>query len=112
MIWDGLVDAIVRSDIFLIIFKVIMGVVMTIVNIVLYPIGLLIKHTMPALDTGLLYIKQLFEYSYEGLVYLIDLFHIPSLAIIIISGYFISAFTITFGIWTVKLVIKWKKALW
>lgn len=110
--WTDAINDIFSGNFLIGLFKILMGVLVTIVNVILYPFGLLIAQFMPALDEGLSLLAQYFDYATTVLSWVINAFAIPKLAISLMASYYLFAFSTTFGAWTIKLIIRWKQAIW
>lgn len=110
--WEDAVSSIMNGDWILGVFQLIMAVLISVVNLILYPISLLIESVFPDLSNGLAHIAQFYEYAATYMGWIINLFAVPAFAIMLIAAYWFFSFTATFAVWTVKLVVKWKQALW
>lgn len=110
--WGDVWSTILDGDFLLAFFQILMAVLVTIVNLLLYPIGLIISQFFPDLDQGLLQLANYFEYASTYMAWIMNSFAIPTLAVTIIVSYYMFTFTTTFAVWTVKLIIRWKQAIW
>ena len=110
--WDGLWNAILKGDLLLALFLLILNVIASVVNVILWPFGVLIATLIPSLDGMLTALSEYFDYAATYLAWIIDAFNIPGIVITAISSYYFFRFTTTFTVWTIKLLIKWKVALW
>lgn len=110
--WQDAINDIMSGDIIMGLFSLLMALLVTIVNLILYPFGLLISHLMPSLDSGLTQLAQYFDYASQYMAWVLNAFAVPSLAIVMVASYYLFAFSATFSTWTVKLIIKWKQAIW
>lgn len=84
-----------------------MGLVIKLVDILLYPINLLIQNAMPDLSTALNSIAGFFQVVSNGIGWVISASGIPSTAIAIIVATMVFRLTVPLGVATVKLAIKW-----
>lgn len=110
--WEDAVDQIMHGDFLLGLFQVLMAVIVSIMNLILYPFSLLIKTYMPSLDQGLTALADYFDYAGHYMAWLLDAFAVPSIVVTMVAAYYLFVFTVTMSAWTIKLVIKWKGALW
>lgn len=110
--WGDIWSTILEGDFLLAFFQLIMAVLVTIVNLLLYPIGLIISGLMPSLDQGLIQIANFLDYASTDVAWILNSMAIPGLAISIAVAYYMFSFSATFTVWTVKLIIRWKQALW
>ena len=110
--WQDAVNSIMSGDFLLGLFQILMAVVVSIVNLLLYPFGLIIAQFMPSLNDGLAQVSQYFHFAGLYIAWVINAFAVPSLAITLIASYYFFSFSTTFATWTVKLIIKWKHAIW
>ncbi len=110
--WDEAIETFMSGDFFMGLFQLIMAVLVTIVNILLYPFGLLIKATIPSLDTGLAALADYFDYAGTYIAWVLNAFAVPSPVVIMLVSYYTFSYGITITAWTVKLIIRWKQAIW
>lgn len=110
--WATAVHEIFEGNVINGIFTLVMAFVSSLVSIILYPFSLIVKNVMPDLDTALSALGQYFEYAGTYLAWLLDALAIPSIVVTMIAAYWLFVFTTTFGAWSVKLILKWKKSLW
>jgi len=109
--FDNVARSIVEGNYLQALIQAFLAVVGTVIAVILYPFSLLIETFIPELNDGLSAIAQLFTYADTYMAWLINAFAIPSTAIILISTYYLFAFSVSIGTWGVKLVLQWKKAL-
>lgn len=109
---DDIMDSFVNGDFLLAIFKLIFGIVVFIVNILLWPFSMIIKEFIPDLDAALTAFASYFELAGQYMAWVINAFAFPTLALTLIVGYYTFAYGSTFAVWAVKLIIKWKSAIW
>ena len=110
--FEDAIATIMTGDFFLGLFKLLMAVLITIVNLILYPFGLIISHFMPSLNGGLQQLAEYFNYASTYMGWILNAFAVPTLAITLVASYYFFAFSATFASWSVKLIINWKKAIW
>ena len=110
--WQEAINTIMNGDILLGIFQIIMSVVVTIVNLILYPFSLLIEQFIPDLDQALLSLAGYFNYAGTYMGWLLNALAIPAIVVTMVASYYMFSFSTTFGAWLVKLMIKWKQAIW
>lgn len=92
-------------------FKIIMGILVGIVKLILYPVGLLVKQFMPDLDGALSQIGDYFDIVLHYIGWATSALGIPSIVIVMIVGYYTFVLSTTIATWGIKLVVKWKNAL-
>lgn len=109
---EDLIQSILAGDFLLALFNIILAVVSGIVSVILWPFGVLIEAFLPELNTGLESISQIYTYASTYLSWILNAVGIPAVAITMIAAYYIFSFTITFTAWSLKLLLKWKKAIW
>lgn len=112
MIWADFWNSILRGDYLLALFQLILGVVITIVNIIIWPFSVLISTLFPSLDGVFAAISQYFTYAAQYMAYILDMVGLPAIAVTLIAAYYFFTWTVTFAAWSIKLLIKWRKALW
>lgn len=110
--WNEAFDTILQGDFLLGLFQILMATLISIVNLILYPFSFIIESMLPDLNNGLLVISEYFNYAGQYMAWLLNLFAVPAMAITLIVGYYVFVFGTTFTVWTVKLVVKWKQAIW
>lgn len=110
--WEDALDSILSGDFLLGLFQILMAVLVTIVNLILWPFGLIISAFMPSLDQGLTQLSQYFDYAAQYMAWILNAFAVPSLAIAMVASYYLFTYSATFATWTVKLIIRWKQAIW
>lgn len=110
--WEDAIEAIMTGDILTGIFQLLMSLVLTIVSIILYPFGLLIKQFLPDVDSALSALSEYFVYVAQYMGWILDALLVPKIVITMIVTYYLFRFSVTFGAWGIKLVLKWKKAIW
>jgi hypothetical protein len=110
--WQEAIDTFMNGDFMLSLFQLFMAVVITIVNIILWPFSQLIAASMPALDSGFQQLADYFTYATTYMAWILNAFAVPAMAITIIAAFYLFNFTVTITAWTVKLIIKWKQAIW
>lgn len=110
--WQEAIDTIMSGDILLGIFQVIMALVVTIVNLILYPFSLLINQFVPDLDQALAALAGYFNYAGTYMGWLLNALAIPGIVVTMIAAYYLFSYSTTFGAWAVKLMVKWKQAIW
>lgn len=91
---------------------IVISVIMVLVNLVLFPIGLLLKVIAPDLDAGLLDVQQYFTMAGQYTGWLLDAMLISSVAVGAIVTTLTIKITYMFITYGIKLAIKWKKAIW
>jgi len=89
------------------ILKGIMSLIMGLVNILLYPIDLLIETALPDLSTALNSIGQFFNLISRGLGWAISVTGLSSEALSLIVLFFTFKLTAPILFSTIKLAIKW-----
>lgn len=109
--WQDAFNSIINGDFLLGLFQVVLATLTSIVNVILYPFGLLIQLWLPALDEGLTALAGYFDYATTYMNWLIDAFAIPAPVLIMVSAYYFFSFTTSFSVWGIKLLLHWKKAI-
>lgn len=92
-------------------FIVIMSFVVGIVQVILYPVGLLVKNTMPELDNALSQVNVYLDYILQYIGWATSALAIPSVVIVMIVGYYIFTLTTGLATWGFKVALKWKKTI-
>lgn len=110
--FDNALQSLINGDLLLALFQVIMGLIITIANIILLPFSILIAQFLPDLDNGLSNIADYFDYAAQYIAWVAHQLAIPYYVVTLIATYYLFIFTVTFGTWSVKLLLHWKKALW
>lgn len=110
--WDEAINTFVNGDFLLGLFQLVMAVLVTIVNVILYPFGLLIKATIPSLDAGLTALAGYFDYAGTYMAWVLNAFAVPAVVVVMLVSYYTFSYGITIAAWTIKLVIRWKQAIW
>lgn len=88
-------------------FKLIIGLV----NILLIPINLLITNYLPELSTALSLIKQLFNYCFTYIGWVLDSMFISSETVSLLIAVLTMRLTIPIAINSIKIAIKWYNSL-
>jgi hypothetical protein len=110
--WSDAMNSILQGDFMLGTFQVIMAVSITVVNIILYPFGLLVKTFIPNLDAGLIALSDYFDYATTYMAWILNAFAVPTAVVAMVASYYLFVFSVTFGTWSVKLILKWRQAIW
>lgn len=110
--WSDAFNSIIQGDFLLGLFQVLMAIVITVANIALYPIGFIIHGAMPQIDNMLGVLADYFDLAATYMAWVIDAFAIPVEVVTMISTYFLFKFTVSFSLWTFKLVLQWKRTIW
>lgn len=110
--WEDAVQAIMQGDFLLGLFGILMAVLVSIVNLILLPFSLIIQTLLPDLSGALEVIADYFDIVGTYLAWVLNAIAIPSLAIVVLVTYYLFAYSTTFTVWIVKLIIKWKQAIW
>lgn len=110
--WATAVSEIFAGNVISGIFTLVMAFVSSLVSLILYPFGLIVQTVMPDLDEALTALGQYFEYAGTYIAWLLDALAIPGIVVTMVAAYYLFVFTTTFGAWSIKLILKWKKALW
>lgn len=105
-------ESIINGSFFMAIIEIILQIIVVIINILIWPFGLLIKSILPDIDQAMDAIADYFDLAGTYISWLLNALAIPPVVISLVVGYYIFAFTVTFGAWLIKLLIKWKQALW
>lgn len=100
-----------RADIFVDMFEFLIGVLIFMLDVLLYPFNLLVVTYMPSLDDALLTIAEYFDYAATYLGWLFEFTGFPVLAITLIASYYFFVFSVSMGSYSFKLLLKWKEAL-
>jgi hypothetical protein len=106
-----MIDNLLNSPFFVSLIQILFAAVSLVVAVILYPFGLLIEQTIPALDGALLSIAELLTYiqTYSG--WAVNALAIPAVVITMIVGLYTFTVMSTLGVWSVKLLIRWKNAI-
>ena len=94
--------------------KLLMGVfklVIGLVNVILTPINLLITNYLPDLSNALALIRQLFNYAFTYIGWVLDSMFVSRETISLLIAVLTMRLTIPLAISAVKLAIKWYNAL-
>lgn len=110
--WAEAIKTFSDGNVLLGIFQVIMALVVTIVNLILYPFSLLISEFIPDLDNALSALADYFNYAGTYMGWLLNALAVPAAVVTMVAAYYLFSYSVTFGAWAVKLMIKWKKAIW
>lgn len=112
--WENFWNTLLSGDLLLALFQLVLALIGTIVTVIMYPIGLLITTLMP--DQTYWHISATielyFDYATTYISWIIDAFAVPHIVLTIIASYYLFRFSLTFGLWTIKLFVKWKQAIW
>lgn len=81
------------------------------IEIVLYPIDLIIKTFLPSLDTCLTYIGSVFNYVSDFIPWVVSYLGLPQDVLEIIVSFIIFRVSLPLAVMAVKLCIKWYNAL-
>lgn len=92
-------------------FNFIIGLLVAILDLILLPFNLLITNYAPGFDDALMTIADYFNYANTYMAWIFSAFAVPTFAITMAAGYYLFVFTITFGAYSFKLLLKWKNAL-
>lgn len=90
---------------------IIIKVIGAIVNILLIPIGALIKVLLPDLDGALLSINQFFVYAGTYVGWILDAALIPAAPLVIIATFYTFVLVAGLSFYTFKLVGSWLRTL-
>ncbi len=105
-----MMDGILNSTFFTNLIQIMLSAVSALVSLILYPFGLIIQQFLPALDDALFQISALFNYIAQYFNWGVNATGVPPIVISMIVGYYTFIVTVTLSAWTVKLLLKWKKA--
>lgn len=111
MIWDGIWDTFLQGDFITAFIQLLLAIIITIVNIILIPIGYLIQTLVPDIDTGLQAIATYFDNATTYLSWAISLVGLPTSVIIVVISYYIAVLSSTIFIWIFKLAVIWWRAI-
>lgn len=105
--WENVWLTILQGDFLMALFMAILALLITIVNIVLYPISLLISTFIPDLNQGLLAISDYFQMASTYLAWGINLVAIPSAVFIVVIAYYSMVLVLNIIVWVGKLALIW-----
>lgn len=92
-------------------FNFIIGFLVSILDIILYPINFLVVTYMPGLNDALVTITEYFNYANTYMSWIFSAFGVPTFAVTLASSYYLFTWTIQFSAYSFKLLLKWKNAL-
>lgn len=87
--------------------NIVLNIVIGLVNIILYPIDLLISKYLPTLSNLIDYVNSFIDILINNISWVIDSLCLPNSIIIIITDYIIFKLTFPYFVWFIKLAIKW-----
>lgn len=102
---------ILNSTFFEALFKIIMGVLTGIVSVILWPFSFLINQLFPSFDNALSQISNLFDYIGQYIGWATSALGVPAIVIAMLVGYWSFVVAVTLGTWAIKLILKWKQAI-
>ena len=91
--------------------EMILWLFISLVSIVLLPFSLVIEQFVPALDSALSAVSELFVLAGTYVGYIIDALAIPPVAINMIIAYYTFAIMATLYVWMAKIGLKWLDTL-
>lgn len=109
--FDNVARSIAEGNYLLALIQAFLSVVSALISVILLPFTVLIETFMPSVNDGLSALAEIFVYANTYMAWLLNALAVPAPAILIISSYYIFAFTVSLSTWGVKLVLSWKKAL-
>lgn len=92
-------------------FNFVIGFLVSILDIILYPINFLVVTYIPELNNALVTITDYFNYANTYMSWIFSAFAVPSFAVTLAASYYFFTWTIQFSAYSFKLLLKWKKAL-
>lgn len=110
--WATAIQDIIAGDVVAGLFELILAFVSSLVKLILLPFSALIQFSMPDLSQALTQVSVFFDLAGTYMSWIIDSLAIPPIVVTMVAGYWAFVFTTTFGTWAIKLLLKWKKALW
>lgn len=93
------------------IFQSLLLIVTSVVQILLYPIDLLIMSLLPSLEIAFSKIADLFNLLEAPIRFFVDASALSSYSLALIFSFLVFKYTLPFQVYFVKLAIKWYKAL-
>lgn len=79
----------------------------TITNIILYPFNILIDSLFPNFTNALDNITALFDLATTYISWILSFLGIPAILLSLVLAYYVFSITITLGVWGAKLALKW-----
>lgn len=92
-------------------FQGMLYIVTSIIQVILYPIDLLISFFIPNLEVAFIKIGDLFNLIETPFKFLVNMTGLSSFSLSLIFSYFIFKFTLPFQVYIIKLAVKWYKAI-
>ena len=83
----------------------------SIVNILLYPINLLIDQYFPDITNALVLVRQLFGYLFQFSGWILDACLISPETISLLISYLTVRYTVPYLVYGIKLAIRWYESL-
>lgn len=92
-------------------FDLVMGLLLSVLDILLIPINYIIDKLIPGLNDALLQIADYFDLANTYMAWIFSAFAIPATAVTLAASYYLFTFLVTVGVYSFKLIIKWKNAI-
>lgn len=89
------------------ILKGIFSLIISLVNLLLLPIDNLINSALPAVSTGLDYVKNFIDTILGFIPWICSWFNFPTAFLTLIIGYYTFKLTVPLAVHTIKLAIAW-----
>jgi len=96
-----------KADFIQAIIDFILQALILLINIILFPINLLIKSVFPDLSGGLGAVQDFFDLVATYVRWVLDLMLIPTIVLQVLSAYLIFAITVPLALWGFKILMKW-----
>lgn len=92
-------------------FVVVLKSIAWILDIILTPVNMLLEQFLPDFSEYGVLVDNMLVIAGQYLGWILDATFIPELSWTMIISYMIMSFTVTAGLWVIKLAIQWKQAL-
>lgn len=89
------------------VFATVLDVLLSIMNIILYPFYAIIELFLPDVDQFFSYISDYYVIAGTYVGWSLDALLIPAGLLTLIYGFFIFRFTVQFAVWNIKRVLIW-----
>lgn len=89
------------------IIKGIFSLVISLVEVLLYPIDLVINSALPGVSDALGYVSTFFNYILQFIPWILSWFNLPSVFITFVVAYWVFKLTVPLAVHTVKLALAW-----
>lgn len=93
------------------IFNVIIGIIFRLIQLVLYPIDILLQTIFPDVSNALTNVGDFLTLVASGLGWAISASGLTTAALALIAAYFAIKLTLPLNLWFVKLALKWYHVL-